>query len=480
MGGESHLEIGSLNDPCDISKPYLLAEHKEKIKECMDSKIEKFSKDALGTLKKAGTYEITEYLIKIGIEYVNALYEERPEEANPLIEDIWINNHGYVKELLFTKKFENENMLITIRSVLCDKEWGNLFESLLIFTDAIGMMEKHFKSNEVILYQLRSELSMLHNRGMYERTVVNLPSDEMIKANPVSRGDLKIEVEVSKPLIVAGEQFSVFVSIQNPFEVPVIVYSVETMIPVELMAISQIGNETEKSKGVAEGFATIDRDSLSKGQKPAPYLLQPDDRICKQIVLTTKGDFPQWRMLSFTPIKLLLEIQVRYGVDYRTHFDTVKTELDIQVGLKAIMAGAIIGGILGGFVRLWSDKNYDFGISNLSYIAISVAFSAMAVVAFARKTGVQKIVSIEDFFGGLLIGFFVGFQGPEWAKNLIFGGDLSNGNLPGNNSTNETVKAIAEMANETINDTSRALRDIANETINQTAKKIADMAKNAN
>ena len=438
MAKESQLDADKSDGPCDVSAPKLLNEHKEDIKKCMDIKIERFGKDPYETLKEAGTYEIIEYLIKIGVEYIDPLYKSRPDEAKPLIEGIWIYNHDYVNDLFSGNRFGPKDILITIRSVLSDREYGNLFESFLIFTDAVGMMEKHFKSNEVILYQLRSELSNLHNRGIYERTAVSLPSDE-IMATPVSRGDLKVEVEVSKPLIVAGEQFSVFVNVTNPFEKPVIIYSVETMIPSELVAINEIGNSLEKEIGVAEGFATIDRDYLRKGLKPLPYILQPDDRICKQIVLKTRGERLDW--LAFTPVRLILEIQFRYGVDYRTHLDTVKTELDLQVGLKAIMVGAIFGGILGGFVRLWSDQKYDFGLSNLAYIALSIVFSAMAVVAFARRTGVQKIVSIEDFFGGLLIGFYVGFQGPEWAWKLI------SGEAP---VVNETVSSIVNNSTQNL------------------------------
>jgi hypothetical protein len=47
--------------------------------------------------------------------------------------------------------------------------------------------------------------------------------------------------------------------------------------------------------------------------------------------------------------------------------------------------------------------------------------SSMVVVAFARKSGVQKIISIEDFYGGLFLGFLIGFSGPEYAINLITG-----------------------------------------------------------
>jgi thiamine transporter ThiT len=458
MGVEKEASKDRSDDPCDVSKQYLLVEHQDKLKTCVDIKIKKFSEDVFSSLKEAGASQIIEYLIKIGIEYIDNLYKLRAEEAKPLIEDIWVKDSHNVERLFRENKFGRENILLTIRSVLSDKESGNLFESLLTYTKAIAQMGEYFKSNEVILYQLRSELTNLHNRGLFQSTVINLPSERM-NAAPVSRGDLKIEVEVSKPLIVAGEQFSVFVSITNPFDVPVVVYSVETMIPVELVPVNEIGPFAEKFKGVAVGFATIDCESLSRGLNPPPYLLQPDDKICKQIVLKTDGNFLEW--LNFTPMKLLLEIQVKYGVDYREHLDTVRTELDIQVGLKAIMVGAIVGGLIGGIVHLLSKESYN-PWKGLIYIIIAVAFSAMAVVSFARKTGVQKIVSIEDFFGGLLIGFIVGFQGPEYASNWIFGNSTApvshvaaipiNGTHSGTvlgNVANKTITAIASMTNNT-------------------------------
>jgi len=39
--------------------------------------------------------------------------------------------------------------------------------------------------------------------------------------------------------------------------------------------------------------------------------------------------------------------------------------------------------------------------------------SLAVVIAFARKTAAQPMVSIEDFWGGTLIGFSVGFFGFE-------------------------------------------------------------------
>jgi hypothetical protein len=85
------------------------------------------------------------------------------------------------------------------------------------------------------------------------------------------------------------------------------------------------------------------------------------------------------------------------------------------------MTGAVIGGIIGGFARLLSD--IQAGKVNLSAqllsLLLAVILSAITVVSFARKSGVQQIVSVEDFWGGLFLGFLIGFFGQNFALNLI-------------------------------------------------------------
>ena len=43
----------------------------------------------------------------------------------------------------------------------------------------------------------------------------------------------------------------------------------------------------------------------------------------------------------------------------------------------------------------------------------------MAVVLFARKKDVQPLIAIEDFWGGIAIGFLVAYSGPQLIKNLL-------------------------------------------------------------
>jgi hypothetical protein len=319
----------------------------------------------------------------------------------------------------------------------------------------------------------------------------------------MSRGDLQIQVSASKPTIVAGQEFSVFVVIGNPFEVPIVLYSVETQIPVELVdvAAKQIRRNvlsddpafsrpqaglwnsilcltwdrwrinlriaTEPENRIAQAVAApeitsvktqpviaatisvgamasdsrvsgvqIDRyqtidlnidsaspkhldnllwrlEAFKKGM--IPIVLQPGDSVVKQFIFRTKS----W--LFFTPLAHTLQIQVRYGVDDRDHLDTVPYQLTIQAAITATMIGAVLGGVIGGVARMinaMQTGNANMGTQVLSLV-MAVILSAITVVSFARKSGVQQIVSVEDFWGGLFLGFLIGFLGQNFALDLI-------------------------------------------------------------
>jgi hypothetical protein len=52
--------------------------------------------------------------------------------------------------------------------------------------------------------------------------------------NRTTRGALKVNIDTSKSIVRAGESFSVFVTIGNPFDTPVTIQTVETHLPIEL------------------------------------------------------------------------------------------------------------------------------------------------------------------------------------------------------------------------------------------------------
>jgi hypothetical protein len=60
-----------------------------------------------------------------------------------------------------------------------------------------------------------------------------------------------------------------------------------------------------------------------------------------------------------------------------------------------------------------------FGESFSAALAISVLASLAVVVAFARKSAAEPIVSVEDFWGVALIGFSTSFFGFEHLLKLF-------------------------------------------------------------
>jgi hypothetical protein len=475
------------------------------LKDFVNTKIKGFKENFYGKLENLGADSILIYLISINLYKIIENYSKKD---NKLIELIWPYEKStvlnYLKEDVdkeFLSNLASGNIDSSIKKLsfivekMLEKEKSRprmfepLFEKLLIVTETMEIMRKNFEDKEFVLKILVAELKQFHSIGMFSRTVINIPSEQLSKS-VISRGDLKIQIDTGKPILVAGEEFSIFVKITNPYEVPLVLFSVDTQIPVDLKDVlakyrkKYLGKivdeedegtsfsvrnplrsqETPEEDRIAHGISTTDLNYIYTQTIPPPILLQPDDSIVKQFILKTNH---KW---LFTPIALTLEIQVKYGVDHREHLDTAKVDLAIQSPLSSIAMGAIIGSIAGSLVRILYQSKYaeinessnhllplssspslnlkinftssllyiynlsynfiihcynlliipaNFVLDHFTYILLSVILSSMVVVAFARKSGVQKIISIEDFFGGLFLGFLVGFSGPEYALNLI-------------------------------------------------------------
>jgi hypothetical protein len=58
-------------------------------------------------------------------------------------------------------------------------------------------------------------------------------------------------------------------------------------------------------------------------------------------------------------------------------------------------------------------------LENVPIILLSVILSVLAVIALSRKTGAQQLITIQDIWGGVFIGFLVGYFGNVVFDNLI-------------------------------------------------------------
>jgi hypothetical protein len=290
------------------------------------------------------------------------------------------------------------------------------------------------------------------------------------------RGPLSLLPSLSSPTLVAGSDFSIFVTIQNPFDVPVTLYEVQTHLPVELLDVNQARlklaidaehGETDKSRtpastwrtkrrallesqtgyasAVGTGFspdtaadlvrATVNVQDVAEGgtvtgvafnfpENPTadeldaimrrwydfksglvPIRLEPGDRIVRQFRLRTR------RWLFFTPLTHTFQIQAYFSVDGSDHNCTVTYPVTIRARMAAVVIGGITGSIVGATLKLLTATPPGSAGAAIQAATVALLATLAVVVGFARKSGSQSFVSVEDFWGGGLIGFSVGFVG---------------------------------------------------------------------
>jgi hypothetical protein len=301
------------------------------------------------------------------------------------------------------------------------------------------------------------------------------------------RGSLRLTVNTSSPQVTAGSDFSIFVIIQNPFDVPITIHQVQTHIPIELIDVNGLRmeiakhekevaspnifksiyesvkiklSESNKISGIAiavgtdfnptaerefikmnQSAQTLDQGASMVGiqfvfpKNPTgedldrifrrladynkgliPVQLQPGDSIVKQFVLRTR----HW--LFFTPLTHTFQIQVNYTGDGADHTEIISYEQSIRSTMSAMSIGAACGAILGTLLKSLSTSPLPAVNNTVQALTVSVIASFAVVIAFARKSTVQPIVSVEDFWGGALIGFSVGYLGFSQFTNLFGSG----------------------------------------------------------
>lgn len=169
---------------------------------------------------------------------------------------------------------------------------------------------------------------------------------------------------------------------------------------------------------------------------PSEAALQPGSTAVYTAVLNVT------RSLVFSPSKFRMQFNVIYTFQARqtqlegstletlgqpeVHANTVSTDISIRPSVYSVMTGASFGGFFGAVGRILQVTNPEswskFVASDLlglsTTVLVSVILSAIAIVFLVRKSDAQSFVSIEDFWGGLLVGFLVGYTGTSFFEEL--------------------------------------------------------------
>ncbi|MBE3010664.1 hypothetical protein IL992_15880 [Microbispora sp. NEAU-D428] len=133
----------------------------------------------------------------------------------------------------------------------------------------------------------------------------------------------------------------------------------------------------------------------------------------------------------FTPARYRLQLTVIYCLDApeqepetlrvppnnRTYSNTVAVTVPIKTALWSVILGGVLGGATGSIGRsLQEAKTIDaLLVGNLGAcigsLLLAIILSGAGIIFAARKSEAQSFVTVEDFWGGLLVGFLIGYSG---------------------------------------------------------------------
>lgn len=141
----------------------------------------------------------------------------------------------------------------------------------------------------------------------------------------------------------------------------------------------------------------------------------------------------------FLPAKYHLQLTVIYGLEppkngvasqvtdvgegqeqnlRRLFSNTTSFTVPVKAALWNVMLGGVVGGAVGSVGRSLQDaKTLDTLMDSVNLapsigaLILAVILSGAAIIFSARKSDAQSFVTVEDFWGGLLIGFLIGYSG---------------------------------------------------------------------
>ncbi len=123
----------------------------------------------------------------------------------------------------------------------------------------------------------------------------------------------------------------------------------------------------------------------------------------------------------FRPDKYKFMLWVEYKEDNEDNLikESKIEELDVLTPISSIMFGALIGGVMGGIVRIFNSKS-SYGLLGTGLELLGTAIlSVFAVIFVARKTGTQTLITVQDIYGGVFVGFLVGYSGRTFFDQLL-------------------------------------------------------------
>ena len=246
---------------------------------------------------------------------------------------------------------------------------------------------------------------------------------------------LKINASIAQPFVIAGSPFSITTTIENAHEEAVEIVQFFYHIPHQVQWIHEGEYQAQWAKYAQLPFyrRPLNKSSTWRSALRAPgqtmYYGDPTLKAPQFTVLpgeTCSYSFgalvPRWLLSSGG--ELAFPGTVNYIYKGQNHAAEFKVRFTLRPPLVSNSIGATLGSLAGTVARGLREQGPaffpDIGIAFVASTALSIILSVVAVIYSSRRTGdAQPIITVEDFWGGLLVGFMIGYLGHEFFARIV-------------------------------------------------------------
>jgi hypothetical protein len=269
---------------------------------------------------------------------------------------------------------------------------------------------------------------------------------------------IEVSASLSNRILRKGDVFTIYVDIHNTSDKPISIVNVKLVSPLGFIQYEKDKMPASvwgRIRGVKIGLTSFEFTAGEFQLKASPTELKiartpvtvPMIDSEKPVAVTEKDskkdavqpsesyraefNMQAGRMLGVVPRPdtYTISIEVVYTTDSTAvHRKQISFEISIFPPVIGMLGGTLLGSLLGTTVsRMQSITSSPVNPQLLIPIFLAnLILAFIAGVVLMRKKDVQPLVTIEDFWGGLLLGFLVGFGGQALFSRIT--GITSGGN----------------------------------------------------
>jgi hypothetical protein len=268
---------------------------------------------------------------------------------------------------------------------------------------------------------------------------------------------IELSALLSSRILRKGDVFSVYVDVRNIGKEPIHIVNVKLTSPLGFIKLSKDKMPTsiwDSIRGTRIGLTSFEfkaeqfevrvapfefeisrspvKTAATDSQKTATTTIPNSQKVTVQPNESYRAEFylQAGRRVSLIPrpdtYTISIEVEVMYASDLTaTHRKQLSTDISIFPTVAGMLGGTLVGSFLGTIIRHIESPNWQFVVPIL---ITNLVLGFIVGVILMRKKDVQPFVTVEDFWGGILLGYLVGFGGQalfEQITGINLGGNAT-------------------------------------------------------